>query len=98
MDRRQGDVEQVWADTTSKLTTNWAGKPKNRGRDDPLGLKWELALLKKAKPIARHETFCHFAHRPLDGILLPVVAQDTLTVVQYNLLNYGNYTSYCCRQ
>ena len=26
---------------------------------------------------------------------LPVVAQDTLTVVQYNLLNYGNYTSYC---
>lgn len=25
----------------------------------------------------------------------PVAAQDTLTVVQYNLLNYGNYTSYC---
>lgn len=24
-----------------------------------------------------------------------LVAQDTLTVLQYNLLNYGNYTSYC---
>ena len=24
-----------------------------------------------------------------------IVAQDTLTVLQYNLLNYGNYTSYC---
>lgn len=26
-----------------------------------------------------------------------VSAQDTLTVLQYNLLNYGNYTSYCTR-
>ena len=22
-------------------------------------------------------------------------AQDTLTILQYNLLNYGNYTGYC---
>ena len=26
---------------------------------------------------------------------LTLVAQDTLTVLQYNLLNYGNYTDYC---
>lgn len=28
-------------------------------------------------------------------ISLNLVAQDTLTILQYNLLNYGNYTSYC---
>ncbi len=27
--------------------------------------------------------------------ILNIYAQDTLTVVAYNLLNYGNYTSYC---
>ena len=26
---------------------------------------------------------------------LQIQAQDTLTVMQYNMLNYGNYTSYC---
>lgn len=31
----------------------------------------------------------------LCAFYLQIQAQDTLTVMQYNMLNYGNYTSYC---
>lgn len=31
----------------------------------------------------------------LSAVYLQTSAQDTLTVMQYNMLNYGNYTSYC---
>lgn len=31
----------------------------------------------------------------LSAVYLQTSAQDTLTVMQYNVLNYGNYTSYC---
>jgi len=46
----------------------------------------------------KKSTFARMKHLLLSLLLLSgmgLIAQDTLTFLQYNLLNYGNYTSYC---
>ena len=73
---------------------------------DRSGVRWYVSTRGTSEAEPRHVSFITFVKFQtfmrnfiiITGFILQVLllqGQDTLRVVQYNLLNYGNYTSYC---